>query len=117
MKNIAVQLLTLATVNAAGYDYQQDGNDWPELKIEGNLCGSTNQSPIDLPSESDDIYLASKDNFQKWYDNKFGLSVKWNGHTSQVDFDTDLTDEEDSNTFQSQYSVDVNKAPSTFDGV
>ena len=117
MSNIAFKLFTLATMtNAkAAWNYAKDGNDWPDLKLENddgttkaNNCGGTNQSPIDLPKESDNVFQASKDNFQKWYDNKFDLTVKWNGHTSQIDFNTD---EQDSNTFQSQYSVDVNEAP------
>ena len=51
------------------WDYKKDGMDWPNVTVSNNECGSTNQSPIDLPmTVADDKYFkASDDNFQKMY--------------------------------------------------
>jgi len=120
-------------VNAkAQFTYDTDGADWPSLKLTKtekddngddievdvvNQCGGKNQSPIDLPRSGGETYAASKDNLVKWYDNKKEIEVKWNDHTSQITFDTEDTDAEDQNTFGSQFSVDMNKAPANWDGV
>ena len=37
----------MSGVNAAGYDYKQNGKDWKDLAGMG-ACGATNQSPINL---------------------------------------------------------------------
>ena len=82
-----ISVMALALVNAAGYDYKLNGNDWPDLVVDNNECGGANQSPIDLPTEfEDDQYiLPADDNFQKMYTNQLtDIEVAWNGHTSQT---------------------------------
>ena len=50
---ILVQLVCLISsvlaVKTYSWTYKTNGADWPNLKLkEKNLCGTTNQSPIDL---------------------------------------------------------------------
>lgn len=65
----------VGTSQAASWDYwTNNGEDWPSLDIDGNMCGSTNQSPINLISrKSDDfkypIYEAEDDMVEKIYSN------------------------------------------------
>jgi len=65
MNKLFITLLASTKAAGAGWDYLKNGDDWGQLPIAGNLCGGTNQSPIDLPSTvaEDKMILSSKDNF------------------------------------------------------
>ena len=65
------------------------GEDWPHLKIEGNMCGDTNQSPIDLKTSGWNVMMFKKDNFNSvWQDQTGGnILVQWVGTTSRVRID------------------------------
>ena len=87
-----VSAFLLGAINAAGgnYDYKQNGADWPKISSE---CGLTNQSPIDLKSDTSHYkrYSFEKDDFNKVYTNQYkeeggeGIFVEWKGgHTTQV---------------------------------
>ena len=60
-------LTLIVSTKAAGsvWDYAKNGDDWGKLNITGNLCGGTNQSPIDLPSTvaENKMIVSTKDNF------------------------------------------------------
>ena len=99
-------LLASAT-SAAGWNYETNGADWPELTIEGktNECGDAAQSPINLISvDSSDfaykIYEAEKDTFTKDYSNQFDANPAWNGHTYQTGLKL-VADGGSANTFSS----------------
>lgn len=102
----------------AAYNYKTNGADWPDLTMDGNMCGDpSNQSPINLVSEGSDdfsykVYDAEKDAFTKSYSNQADRNPVFNGHTNQVN----LNLEGDANMFKSQIASDIFGADSEFDG-
>ena len=58
------RILALVAATSASHDikYNQNGRDWPNLDLgnELNMCGSSNQSPINLimPENYGDIYYS-----------------------------------------------------------
>jgi carbonic anhydrase len=67
---ISTLALFTSSANAASWDYKTNGADWPNLTgVDGNNCGGTNQSPIDLKTDGWPTYDAKDDNFQKMYTN------------------------------------------------
>jgi len=107
--------LFLPFVASADWDYSQNGADWPDGFLN---CGSINQSPINLvtpDSEEFDyeIYKARDDAYTKSYANPVDANVNFNGHTSQVDLDT-----EDGRTmFNSKLAGEVFGAETEFKAV
>ena len=90
--------LTLATLfylsiaktagESALWNYNQFGYDWQDLPIDGNKCGTTNQSPIDLKSKGWSIIDSKADNFNKIYTNQQGdVEIVWTGETSKIKVD------------------------------
>jgi len=104
--------------HSAPWTYNTWGADWPEANVAGNECGSTNQSPIDLPYLMNDktkIINAKRDNFQKLYsDQTTGSKIYWDGHTSKI---TITNEGEDLQKFSSWYSQDFLNGPDKFDGL
>ena len=76
MSSLKVIAALVATANAAAWNYKTDnGKDWPDLTdIEDNVCGTSNQSPINLISKSSPafkykVYEGKEDAFNKDYTN------------------------------------------------
>ena len=67
IKKINYLLLSLAFGQDVKFDYLSYGEDWPRLKIEGNMCADTNQSPIDLKTTGWNVVLYKEDNFNRIY--------------------------------------------------
>ena len=78
-------LLALGSVNAADWDYKQNGKDWPAAEC----VNGPNQSPIDLNLDPamDKYPRVSGDQFTKEYNNQGAVNMAFNGHTSQLNFD------------------------------
>lgn len=76
-----------STLRAAKeWDYKMNGKDWPLLEIDGNKCGCTNQSPIDLKTTGWPVVDSDMDNFQKIYTNQKGdIPIRWTGYTTKVE--------------------------------
>jgi hypothetical protein len=68
------------------FDYKKHGSDWPDLKIENNKCGSSMQSPIDLPIKVPlkNYFYAMGDQFNQIYNNIKNTEIEWDGSTSVV---------------------------------
>lgn len=117
-------LLVASTQSAAVWDYAQNGNDWPNLSatdVPDNLCGTTNQSPIDLisynPEKKDEFpykrYPSTDDQYRKSYSNQFASALAFNGHTTQLDLDpTDGV-----NTFYSKMGEKLFGTVQQFNGI
>lgn len=48
---LAYVISSVLAVKTYSWTYKKNGADWPSLKLDGNtknLCGTENQSPIDL---------------------------------------------------------------------
>lgn len=78
---MALSALMFGSAQAAGgsYDYIKNGADWPESSPD---CGLTNQSPIDLSTDSNayPTYSADEDDFNKVYTNqKVSIPIVWTG--------------------------------------
>jgi carbonic anhydrase len=114
MNMLSYSALFAAAVSAGsgGYDYKtNNGDDWPNLNIDGNKCGSTNQSPIDLKSEGWPKYEAMNDNFNKVYTNIDSGEMKWVGDTTKLTYgDVGV------NTFDSRLASHVYGGPQRFNG-
>ena len=81
-------ILFLSRAQKALWNYDQWGSDWPDLPIEGNKCGGTNQSPIDLRSNGWITLDPQADNFNKIYTNQQGdVEIVWTGETSKTKVD------------------------------
>ena len=119
-----IALATVGVANAAGYNYDDLGVNWADLKVDGNLCGTgLNQSPINLISEKNKdgwekadykVYDGSADQFTKIYENPYQAEPKFNGHTVQVDFADTVTGPM---TFVSNIAEQVYGAPKQFSGL
>ena len=88
MKYAGIASALVGSLNAAGgggYDYLQNGADWPSISSE---CGLTNQSPIDLKTDNSgyDVHSFMDDDFNKVYTNQnTDIQIEWKGgHTTQV---------------------------------
>lgn len=109
----------LAATQAADWNYLENGADWPNLAIDDNLCGETNQSPIDLLTDYSSYpnYSAADDDLSKIYSNQKGMTVNWNGHTSQVGSHTVVEDNLlGTNVFRSKLGASVFATTTTFEG-
>lgn len=72
---------------AAEWDYKQNGADWPAKTSDGWKCHTTNQSPIDLPTEGivpEKTISAFEDHFGGIYSNIKNQKLKWDGHTNKM---------------------------------
>ena len=82
-----ISFASLASIVSAagdgGYDYKQNGLDWPTAFPD---CGLTNQSPINLNSAYDAYtrYDKSEDLYTKVYSNQKDEEVAWVGDTTKV---------------------------------
>ena len=67
------------------WNYDTWGADWPDVHVDGNKCGSTNQSPIYLRSNGWITLDPKEDNFNKIYTNQQGdIEIGWTGDTSKI---------------------------------
>jgi hypothetical protein len=63
----------------------ENGEDWPRLKIEGNMCGDSNQSPIDLKSSGWEVVMIENDNYNAIFQDLNGaIEVSWEQISSYV---------------------------------
>jgi carbonic anhydrase len=118
MKSFLKTLLLIGSTNAAKYDYKTNGADWGSIVMDGNKCGTdgTNQSPIDLKTKGWTLKDSNFDNFNKIYtDQTVEVEVKWNGHTSQVNLDTDP--KTSTQTISSSHAAAGHDAGTTYNGV
>ena len=109
----------LAATQAADWNYLQNGADWPDLVIDNNVCGESNQSPIDLSTTYSDYpnFSAADDDISKIYSNQKGMTVNWNGHTSQVGSHTEVADNLlGTNVFRSKLAESSFGTTTTFEG-
>ena len=58
---------SVLAVKTSSWTYKKLGADWPSLKIKDNLCGTTNQSPIDLSYSK--FKKIQSDDYMKNYQN------------------------------------------------
>ena len=63
MKNLLTTSLLLSLSSGFEWSYLLHGDDWPRLHLDGNKCGGSNQSPIDLKSTGWPTVNAELDNF------------------------------------------------------
>ena len=111
-------IFAFSGVNAAGYDYKQNGKDWKDISGY-SACGATNQSPINLyrKGSNDFDYIeidADEDELAKVYSNQKGVVNTNNGHTVQVGIKPE--EATNVNMFSSMVSPDVYGGPEVFDG-
>jgi len=67
------------------FDYLENGEDWPRLKIEGNMCGESNQSTIDLKSSGWEVVMIENDNYNAIFQDLNGaIEVSWEQISSYV---------------------------------
>lgn len=107
----------LAAVQAADWNYAQNGADWPDISPD---CGLTNQSPIDLKTDTSGykIFGSADDDITKIYSNQYGATVNWNGHTSQTNLGLDAATDKYTtvNMFKSKIAKNHFAAPEVFEG-
>lgn len=119
-----LSLFVASASSAAVWNYATNGADWPSLSatdVPDNLCGSTNQSPIDLisynPDKKEDFpykrYPATEDQYRKSYSNQFASALAFNGHTTQLDLDPN----DGVNTFNSKMGEKLFGSVKEFNGV
>ena len=77
----------VAFAQSVKFDYVSYGEDWPRLKIEGNMCDDSNQSPIDLKTTGWNVVMNKEDNYNRIYQDLTGggIQPKWNGYTTKLD--------------------------------
>jgi len=77
-------LALLAAARAADYNYDNNGEDWPDR---WSMCGGTQQSPIDLPRNDSAVPVLNQgdDNFNRIYDDMENQEVRWTDTTSMVE--------------------------------
>jgi carbonic anhydrase len=89
-------LLAVAQAATEPWNYEQNGDDWPEI-AGYEACAGKNQSPINLETNGNyKVYEKHDDAFSKIYSNQYARTVVMNGHTSQTALNTETT-----NTFKS----------------
>ena len=87
MKSVlSTAALLVSSAEAADWNYLKLGADWPA----GKCVGGKNQSPINLNlDDTTDTYpRVGGDQFTKQYNNQAAVQIGFNGHTTQLDFDT-----------------------------
>jgi len=100
--------MTTASAAGDGYDYfTSNGEDWPDLEIDGNMCGGPNQSPINLSRYgSYPLYSSSDDMISKSYTNQYDVEVAVLPDTTKVTLNSDIT-----NKYHSMLATEVFGAP------
>jgi len=85
MKNYLITLFLGHAMSNEAWNYNHNGDDWPDLNIEANKCGTkNNQSPINLVTSGWPTISSTDDKFNALYTDLEDVEVTFNGHTSIV---------------------------------
>lgn len=86
------------------WDYKLNGADWVDI----GECGGRSQSPIDLSTNELRVMKEAQPWQRIYKDAIMDQEVKWDGHTSKVDFKK----EDKPNFFTSEHSYNVRRTAS-----